>query len=55
MDQTKYILKQTIKDEKAVVKVFCPVLSDHERAKRMKRIHDAAELILKDAERKKQK
>ena len=55
MDQTEYILKQTTRDEKAVINVFCPVLSNEERAKRMKRIHDAAEIILKEAERKKQK
>ena len=42
-----YILKKEYRNEKAVVKVFSPILTDKERARRMAQIHKAAESLLK--------
>lgn len=36
----------------AIVRVYRPILSDEEQARRMKQIHKAAEELLKDVERK---
>lgn len=36
-----------------VARVFSPILTDEERKKRMKAIHDAAANLLKEVERKK--
>ena len=35
----------------AIVRVYRPILSDEEQARRMKQIHKAAEELLKDVER----
>lgn len=39
--------------DNAVVKVYRPILTDKEREKQMKAIHDAAAVLLKSAESKK--
>lgn len=38
----------------SVIRVYRPVLDDEERARRMKRIHDAAADLLRDLYRKKE-
>lgn len=53
--QDEYLLDREIIDEKFHIRVFRPVLTEDERARRMKRIHDAAERLLKDVERTKRK
>jgi hypothetical protein len=47
----KYILKTTIKSKTATVRVFSPILTDDERAKRMKSIHNAAAVLLKETQK----
>lgn len=47
--QDEYILEREIVDEKFHIRVFRPVLTEEERERRMKRIHDAAASLLKDA------
>jgi hypothetical protein len=37
----------------AIIRSYRPILTDEERKKRMKAIHDAAAELLKDVERKK--
>ena len=37
----------------AIIRSYRPILTDEERKKRMKTIHDAAAELLKDVERKK--
>ena len=44
----EYIHTKTIKSKGAIVNVFSPVLTEEERAKRMKAIHNAAAALLKD-------
>lgn len=51
--QDEYILEREIIDEKFHVRIFRPVLTEEERARRMKRLHKAAEELLKDAMRTK--
>lgn len=49
MEATKnegYELKKVIESPQAVVRVFSPIISDKERAKRMKEIHNAAARLL---------
>ena len=41
-----------IESPDAVIRVYRPVLTDEERNRRMKRIHDAAAELLKSQERK---
>ena len=43
----EYELKKVFTSEKAVVRVFSPIITEEERAKRMKAIHKAAEKLLK--------
>jgi len=43
------ILTQVIKNEKAIIKVYRPVLDDEERERRMKEIHDAAAALMRSA------
>lgn len=50
----EYILKKTIESPGCVIRVYSPVLTEEERAKRMKRIHDAAEKLLKGVIRNEQ-
>jgi hypothetical protein len=51
----EYIHTKTIKSNSATIRVFSPVLTDDERAKRMKAIHNAAAALLKETIRKEQK
>lgn len=54
-EQDQYILEEEITDEKFHIRIFRPVLTDEEREKRMKRIHDAAACVMKakfEAERR---
>ena len=44
----EYIHTKTIESKSAIVRVFQPVLTDEERAKRMKAIHNAAAALLKE-------
>ena len=46
MDQ-EYKLVKVIEDEQAIVRVYSPIISDEERARRMKNIYKAAENLLK--------
>lgn len=39
-------------DDKFIIRVFRPILTEEERAKRMKRIHDSAAALLKDQMRR---
>lgn len=48
----EYELKQTEKSGGFVVRVYCPIISQEERSKRMKAIHKAAEALLKEANKK---
>lgn len=43
----EYILVKTLKDEKAVVRVYSPVISEEERARRYEAIKKAAINLLK--------
>lgn len=44
----EYIHTKTIESSNAIVRVFRPVLTEEERAKRMKAIHNAAAALLKE-------
>ena len=44
-----YEFDRELKSEKAVVRVYRPILSDEERQRRMRAIHRAAETLLKGA------
>jgi ribosome recycling factor len=44
----EYIHTKTIKSSSATIRVFSPVLTEEERAKRMKAIHNAAAALLKE-------
>lgn len=46
--QDNYYLDRTIEFPNATFKIYRPVLTEDERNKRMKRIHDAAASLLKD-------
>ena len=46
--KTEYELIKTYEDEKAVVRVFKPILTEEERELRMKILKQAAEAILKE-------
>lgn len=41
-----------IQDEKWTIRIFRPILTEEEKAKRMKRIHDAAADLVKDVMRR---
>ena len=43
----EYIHAKTIEKGNAVIRVFSPVLTDEERSRRMKAIHDAAAAVIK--------
>ena len=43
----EYIHVKTLKSEKAIVRVYSPVLTDEERARRYENIKKAAESILR--------
>ena len=45
----EYILKKELKNEKAIIRVFSPDISEEERFTNMKLIHRAAENLLKGA------
>lgn len=49
MEEVKqeYELKKVFTSEKAVVRVFSPILTEKERARRMEQIHKASEKLLK--------
>ncbi len=49
MQKENYTLIKTIESPQAVIRVFSPVLTAEERAKRMKQIHNAAARLLKSA------
>lgn len=51
--QDNYYLDRTIEFPNATFRVFRPVLTEDERARRMKKIHDAAADLLKEVYRKK--
>lgn len=42
-----------IERPKAIIRVYRPILTDEERARRMKQIHDAAAALLMDVEKRK--
>lgn len=42
----EYILKKEIKSPQAVIRVFSPIITAEERARRMKAIHKAAARLL---------
>ena len=48
----QYMEPITITYPNAVVRVYRPILDEEERARRMKRIHDAAAALLKEGKRK---
>lgn len=50
--QDEYILEREIVDGNFHIRVFRPVLTEEERERRMKRIHDAAASLLKEVIRK---
>lgn len=50
--QDTYFLEKTIEEDNFIIRIYRPVLTEEERAKRMKRIHDAAEALLKSAIRR---
>lgn len=41
------------KDEKWTIRVYHPILTEEEQAKRMKQIHDSAAALIIDTERRK--
>ena len=47
-----YVLTNTYQDEKAIIRVYRPVLTEEERARRMQRLHDAAADFVRDCIRK---
>ena len=49
----EYIHTKTIKSKSATIRVFSPILTEEERAKRMKAIHDASAALLKEVEKRK--
>ena len=51
-NQTEYIHTKTIEMPGMIARIYSPVLTDEERKRRMKRIHDAAAELLKSQERK---
>ena len=53
MGQPEYIHTKTIESPGFIVRVFQPVLTEEERAKRMKRIEEAAAKLIISAERNK--
>lgn len=52
-NQTEYIHTKTIEFPGMIARIYSPVLTDEERNRRMKRIHDAAAELLKSQERTK--
>lgn len=42
----EYILKKTIKKDNATIRVFSPILTENERARRIEQIHNAAAALL---------
>ena len=50
----EYILKQEIRTESSIVRVFSPVLDEKEKAARLKRIYAAATDMMKDFKRSEQ-
>lgn len=46
-EKQEYILKKIIESPQATVRVFSPILTEEERARRMKQIHNAASRLLK--------
>lgn len=44
----EYTHTKTIESSSATIRVFSPILTDDERAKRMKSIHNAAAALLKE-------
>ena len=46
--QDTYIHERTIEHSNCIIRIFRPVLTEDERARRMKAIHKAAEGLLKE-------
>lgn len=47
MQKENYTLVKTIESPNATIRVFSPILTEEERAKRMKQIHNAAARLIK--------
>lgn len=48
----EYIHTKTIESHGAIIRVFSPVLTEEERERRMKAIHNAAAALLKETMKK---
>ncbi len=48
----EYVHTKTIKSNGATIRVFSPVLTEEERERRMKAIHNAAAALLKETMKK---
>ena len=50
--QDEYMEPKVYEYPNAIVRVYRPILTEAERARRMKQIHDAAEKLLRDCQRR---
>lgn len=51
--EDEYYLAKTIESSNAIVRVYAPILTDEENERRMKRLYDATEELLKEQIRNK--